>query len=93
MPRKRLLTRRKLVKNQKLLTVLIVTFCEGNGLAEVEENDSNDSPVYEDDAHKTVLCTKSFFFRRLLVIMTSMRTKWWSMRVVKISVIIVINDS
>ena len=91
MPRKRLLTRRKLVKNQKLLTVLVVTFCEGNGLAEVEENDSNDTPVYEDDAHKTVLC--SYFFRRLLVIMTSMRTKWWSMRVVKISVIIVINDS
>ena len=93
MPRKRLLTRRKLVKNQKLLTVLIVTFCEGNGLGEVEENDSNNTPVYEDDAHKTVLCTKSYFFQRLLVIMTSMRTKWWSTRVVKISVIIVINDS
>ena len=91
MPRKRLLTRRKLVKNQKLLTVLIVTFCEGNGLGEVE--DSNDTPVYEDDAHKTVLCTKSYYLPRLLVIMTSMRTKWWSMRVVKISVIIVINDS
>ena len=88
MPRKRLLTRRKLVKNQKLLTVLIVTFCEGNGLAEVEENDSNDTPVYEDDAHKTVLCTKSYLLRRLLVIMTSMRT-----RVVKTSVIIVISDS
>ena len=72
----------------KLLTVLIVTFWEGNGLAEVEENDSNDTPVYDDDAHKTVLCTKSYFLRRLLVIMTSMRT-----RVVKISVIIVISDS
>ena len=93
MPRKRLLTRRKLVKNQKLLTVLIVTFCEGNGLAEVEENDSNDTPVYDDDAHKTVVCTKSYFLQRLLVIMTSMRTKWWSTRVVKNSVIIVINDS
>ena len=70
MPRKRLLTRKKLVKNQKLLTVLIVTFCEGNGLAEVEENDSNDTPVHDDDAHKIVLCTKSYFLRRLLVIMT-----------------------
>ena len=39
----------------KLLTVLIVTFSEGNGLAEVEENYSNDTPVYDDDAHKTVL--------------------------------------
>ena len=39
----------------KLLTVLIVTFSEGNGLAEVEENDSNDTPVYDDDAHKNVL--------------------------------------
>ena len=75
------------------MTVLIVTFFEGNGLAEVEENDSNDTPVYDDDAHKTVLCTKSSYLPRLLVIMTSMRTKWWSMRVVKISVIIVINDS
>ena len=54
----------------KLLTVLIVTFWEGNGLAEVEENDSNDTPVYDDDAHKIVLCTKSYFLRRLLVIMT-----------------------
>ena len=76
------------------MTVLIVTFFfEGNGLAEVEEKDSNDTPVYDDDAHKTVVCTKSYFLQRLLVIMTSMRTKWWSMRVVKISVIIVINDS
>ena len=39
----------------KLLTVLIVTFSEENGLAEVEENYSNDTPVYDDDAHKTVL--------------------------------------
>ena len=52
------------------MTVLIVSFCEGNGLAEVEENDSNDTPVYDDDAHKIVLCTKSYFLRRLLVIMT-----------------------
>ena len=34
-------------------------FCEGNGLAEVEENDSNDTPVCEDDPHKAVLCTRS----------------------------------
>ena len=58
MPRKRLLTRRKLVKNQKLLTVLIVTFCEGNGLAEVEENDSNDTPVSEDDAQSCSVHTR-----------------------------------
>ena len=75
------------------MTVLKATFCEGNDLAEVEENDSNDTLVYYDDAHKTVLCTKSYFLRRLLVIMTSMRTKWCSTRVVKISVIVVINDS
>ena len=54
----------------KLLTVLIVTFWEGKGLAEVEEKDSNDAPVYDDDAHKIVLCTKSYFLKRLLVIMT-----------------------
>ena len=76
-----------------MFCVFMVLFLEGNGLAEVEENDSNDTPVYDDDAHTTVMCTKSYFLRRLLVIMTSMRTKWCSTRVVKISVIIVINDS
>ena len=55
---------------RKLLTVLIVTFWEGNGLAEIEENDFNNTPVYDGDAHKIVLCTKSYFLRRLLVIMT-----------------------
>ena len=38
------------------------TFLEGNGHAEVEENNSNDTLVYDDDAHKVVLSTRSHFF-------------------------------
>ena len=41
---------------------LKVTFCEGNGLAAVEENYSNDTPACHDDAHKAVLCTHGYFF-------------------------------
>lgn len=39
------------------LSSLIVAFCEGNGLAEIEENYSNVTPVCDDDGHKAVLCT------------------------------------
>ena len=45
-----------------LKAVLIVTFCEGNGLTEVEENDSNDTLVCDDDTHKVVVCSHGFFF-------------------------------
>ena len=35
------------------LSCLPIAQCsEGNDLAEVEENDSNDTPVCDDDAHK-----------------------------------------
>ena len=37
-------------------------FSEGNGCDEVEENNSNDTLVSDDDAHKVVLCTGSHFF-------------------------------
>ena len=38
------------------LSCLPIAQCsEGNDLAEVEENDSNDTPVCDDDAHKVVL--------------------------------------
>ena len=33
-----------------------------NGLAEVEENDSNDTLDDDDDAHKVNLHTRSYFF-------------------------------
>ena len=36
-----------------------------NGLTEVEENDSNDTLTCDDDAHKTVLCSHSPFFKKL----------------------------
>ena len=55
----KLYTRRNLLA---LKAVLIVTFCEGNGLTEVEENDSNETLVCDDDAHKVVVCTHGFFF-------------------------------
>ena len=41
--------------------VYFVTF-DINGLAEIEENDSNDTLTCDDDAHKTVLCSHSPFF-------------------------------
>ena len=46
----------------KVFFVLIATFCEGNSLAEVEENDSNDTLVCDDDAHKVFLCSHHYFF-------------------------------
>ena len=39
----------------------LLTFSEGASHAEDEENDSNDTPAYDDDAHKAVLCTHSNF--------------------------------
>ena len=37
--------------------VLMVTFFEANGFAEVEEGDSKDTLACDDDAHKVVVCT------------------------------------
>ena len=42
--------------------VFLITFSEGNGRAQVEENNSNHTLVCDDDAHKVVLCTRSHFF-------------------------------
>ena len=39
-----------------------ITFSERNGLAEVEENDYNDTFVVDDKAHKVNLHTCSYFF-------------------------------
>ena len=41
---------------------VVPSFCEGNNLVEVEENDSNDTPIYDVDAHKAVLCYYGYFF-------------------------------
>ena len=49
-------------KLSKLFFVLLVTFCEGNGIAEFEENDSNDTLACDDDAHKVIVCSHSYFF-------------------------------
>ena len=35
------------------------TFLDINGLAEVEGNNFNDTPAYDDNAHKAVLCAHS----------------------------------
>ena len=53
---------RRNLQLSKLFFVLIVTFCEGNGLAEVDENDSNDTLESDDDAHKVIVCTHGYFF-------------------------------
>ena len=37
---------------------VLITFCERNGFTEVEENDSNDTLVCDDDAHKVVVCSR-----------------------------------
>ena len=42
--------------------VFLITFSKGNGRAKVEENNSNDTLVCDDDAHKVVLCAYSPFF-------------------------------
>ena len=39
----------------------IVALYEANGHAEVEENNSNDTPECDDDAHKSVLCSHRNF--------------------------------
>ena len=79
-------------KLSKLFFVLIVTFCEGNGLTEVEENDSNDTLVCDDDAHKVVVCSHGFFFWSILVLMKMIQNiQTLSMRVDKIPVVSVIN--
>ena len=52
--------RLKIGKSAELF--LIIALCKGNGLAEVEENDSNDTLVCDDDAHKVVVCSHGFFF-------------------------------
>ena len=38
------------------------SFSERNGLTEVEENDSNDTLVPDDNAHKVNLHTRGYFF-------------------------------
>ena len=42
-------------------------FWDENDLANVEENDSNDTPACDDDAHKAVLCARSPLFHKRLV--------------------------
>ena len=46
----------------QLFCVLMVTFSEGKGLAEVEEGDSKDTLACDDDAHKADVCTQSHVF-------------------------------
>ena len=41
----------------KLSCVIIVTFSEGNHLAEFEEGDTKDTLACDDDAHKADVCT------------------------------------
>ena len=40
----------------------LITFSEENGLADVVEKNSHDTFVFDDDAYKVVLCTRSPFF-------------------------------
>ena len=47
--------------------VFQITFSEGNGRAEVEENNLNVTFVCDDDAHKVVLCTCSPFLAPALL--------------------------
>ena len=56
------LYKKEFKSSQSCSHLLIVTYCEGNGLTEVEENDSNDTLVCDDDAHKVVVCSHGFFF-------------------------------
>ena len=46
------------------------TFSEGDDRAEIEENNSNDTLVCDDDAHIVVLCTNSPIFCMRLVLLT-----------------------
>ena len=54
--------------------MFLITFSEGNGRAEVEENSSNGTFVCDDDAHKVVLCTRSPFFCTRWVLLKSKKT-------------------
>ena len=38
-------------------------FCEEDDLADAEADDSNVTLANEDDAHKVILSTRSFFFK------------------------------
>ena len=49
-------------KLSKLFYVLKVTFCEGNGLAEVEENYSNDTIVWMTMLTKLLCAVMGYFF-------------------------------
>ena len=40
----------------------ILKILDENYLADVEENDSNDTPACDDDAHKNILRSRSHFF-------------------------------
>ena len=64
---------RHTIKNEKVILkkknfdfqfqkVFPITISEGNGRAEIEKNNFNGTFVYDDDAHKVVLCTCSPFF-------------------------------
>ena len=45
--------------------VFLITLIEGNGRAEVGENNSNGTFICDDDAHKVVMSPRSpFFYRR-----------------------------
>ena len=48
------------------------TFLDINGLAEVEGNDFNDTPAYDDNAHKVVLCAHSLILCAWLLFHTYM---------------------
>ena len=45
-----------------------------NGLAELEENDSNDTLVCDDDAHKVVVCSHGYFFWSISILMKLIKT-------------------
>ena len=48
--------------------VFLITFSEGKGRAEVEENNSYGTFLCDDDAHKVILCFSHFFVRRVLML-------------------------
>ena len=43
------------------LNVFLHTFSKGDGRADIEQNNSNDTFVCDGDAHIVVLCTRSYF--------------------------------
>ena len=52
----------------------LITFSEENGLADVVEKNSDDTFVFDDDAYKVVLCTRSPFFCTRWVLLRSKKT-------------------